>query len=214
MTTDDLPEIVSIAYRSPTGHTHAVLVADVAYEFVFPFSELSQALSYDIEARISPACPKEGVRTLRLAGSKHPRKCIVLDSIFKATQRSKETFDRDDGQGDAAHFHAWLETVVIPLTELDHWPPTELEISARQIAYREGQRDAWAASLAEIPSYVPPARASGVADPYDVFAGVDDIAKFVDLKKPLTDEQRGQRSAQETLAVMRAKIAAANADNL
>lgn len=143
------PVPVTVLYVAPDASEHAVLVADTENGFVFPFLELAQALLYRAADQMSPACSAFDVRRVRLNGVRNARKCITVNGLFYATPRSKETRERDDNQGDAAHFHAWLEAVMLPLLDLGHWPPTAVEINAHQLAYLQSQMDALQARIAK-----------------------------------------------------------------
>jgi hypothetical protein len=139
--TANLPEALALAYTSPDGRTHAVKVAEVRDEFVFPFLEIAEALMYDRAEHMSPTCAKSDCKRIRFKNLPRARKCVTRDGLFHATQRSRTDDHSEAARGPAVHFHEWLRAVMLPLIEADHWPPTDEEVLALQLDYQIAEHD-------------------------------------------------------------------------
>lgn len=138
-----------LTYIAPDNVEHGILVERQNGELVFSFAEIAQALQYANPENMTPACSKAHVRHIRFEGTPRARKAIVSGALFRATRLST----RDDWEADtgpAAHFHAWLRAVVLPLLEFPDFPPPERTVLKFQAAYLTQQIKTLSERLREV----------------------------------------------------------------
>lgn len=136
-----LPATFSLSYTSPDGQTHQMRAAWTRGELAFVFQDIAEALLYDDAQRMVPTCLKSDVRRVQFKDTRHARKCVTSDGLFTCTPRSRTDDFTEAASGPAIHLHAWLRAVMIPLLELDHFPPTEDEALDYQCRYLARERE-------------------------------------------------------------------------
>lgn len=128
------PNAVSFLYLRPDSQEVMIYAALVDGAFAFPLHEIAQALFYPNPERVThPAALRVSFSNL-----KNARKCVPLDALFTATPISRTDTGQEPAVGPAVHFHRWLRAVVLPLLDVDAWPPSDVAKAQALAAWHEG----------------------------------------------------------------------------